>query len=371
MQNLVLKNLELVHFKNHKSAHWDFNSKVNIITGSNGNGKTNVLDAIHYLSFTKSYLNSVDSQNITHGEQMSLIKGVFDRFDAETVVDLGLKKGQKKVVRVAGKEVEKLANHIGYIPVVMITPSDRDLIMDAAEIRRRFINSTVSQNNAQYLHALMGYQRALQQRNTLLKYFASNRTFDPEMLAVYNDQLVEHADTVYQGRKGFIEALEPELQRFYEALSGGKEKVQLRYKSALNDNSMEEILEENLDKDRVMQYTTSGLHRDDAVFQLEGHSIKKLGSQGQQKSFLIALKLAQFELTRDALGIRPLLLLDDIFDKLDEGRVSNLLGLVHSDDFGQIFITDTHTERMTELSKNLRLNHNTFEICDNGQVQAI
>ena len=371
MENLLVHALELTHFKNHRSSSWQFNPKVNIISGNNGNGKTNVLDALHYLSLTKSYLNTSDGQSITHGESMSLLKAKLERKSSEHILDLGLKKGQKKKVRLDGKEIDRLADHVGYMPVVMITPMDRDLIIDAAETRRKLMDTTVSQNDKQYLNALMAYNRALTQRNTTLKYFASSRTYDAEMIGLYNEQLTHNASIIFEARKAFASELLPLLTHYYQMLSGGKETVGVRYKSTLHDSSMEELLTENESKDRVLQYTSSGTHRDDLVFHLGEHPIKRVGSQGQQKSFLIALKLAQFEITKRHLGMPPLLLLDDIFDKLDEGRVANLLSLVHTEEFGQIFITDTHPERMLELSENLKLNHSTFEITDDGEIQSL
>jgi DNA replication and repair protein RecF len=371
MENLLVHALELTHFKNHRASSWQFNPKVNIISGNNGNGKTNVLDALHYLSLTKSYLNTNDSQNITHGESMALLKAKLARKGSEHVLDLGLKKGQKKKVRLDGKEIDRLADHVGYMPVVMITPMDRDLIIDAAETRRKLMDTTVSQNDKRYLNALMAYNRALTQRNTTLKYFASNRTYDAEMIGLYNEQLAHNASIIFEARKAFASELLPLLTHYYHLLSGGKETVGVRYKSALHESSMTDLLTENESKDRVLQYTSSGTHRDDLVFHLGEHPIKRVGSQGQQKSFLIALKLAQFEITKRHLGMPPLLLLDDIFDKLDEGRVANLLSLVHTEEFGQIFITDTHPERMLELSENLQLNHSTFEITDDGEIQSL
>jgi len=371
MENLLVHALELTHFKNHRASSWQFNPKVNIISGNNGNGKTNVLDALHYLSLTKSYLNTNDSQNITHGESMALLKAKLARKGSEHVLDLGLKKGQKKKVRLDGKEIDRLADHVGYMPVVMITPMDRDLIIDAAETRRKLMDTTVSQNDKHYLNALMAYNRALTQRNTTLKYFASNRTYDGEMIGLYNEQLAHNASIIFEARKAFASELLPLLTHYYHLLSGGKETVGVRYKSALHESSMTHLLTENESKDRILQYTSSGTHRDDLVFHLGEHPIKRVGSQGQQKSFLIALKLAQFEITKRHLGMPPLLLLDDIFDKLDEGRVANLLSLVHTEEFGQIFITDTHPERMLELSENLQLNHSTFEITDDGEIQSL
>ena len=371
MDKLFIGALELTHFKNHHSTRWNFNEKVNIITGNNGNGKTNVLDALHYLSLTKSYLGSTDGQNITHGESMALIKANLERKGTSHSLDIGLKKGQKKKIRVDGKEVEKLAEHIGYLPVVMISPMDRDLILDAAEIRRRLVDATISQNSRRYLSALINYNKALGQRNTTLKYFASNRTFDASLLELYDDILVKEGAEIYSKRKEFTQELQPILQRYYEVLSGGKEEVSITYKSTLHDLGMRELLASRLDKDKLLQYTSVGTHRDDLVFELGGYPIKRVGSQGQQKSFLIALKLAQFEIGRKHLGMAPLLLLDDIFDKLDEGRVANLLQLVNTEDFGQIFITDTHSERMQQLSDALRLQHTTFEITDDGSIQTL
>ena len=371
MDKLIISALELTHFKNHRSTHWDFNEKVNIITGNNGNGKTNVLDALHYLSLTRSYLGSTDSQNITHGESMALIKANLERKGGDHSLDIGLKKGQKKKIRVDGKEVERLADHIGYLPVVMISPMDRDLILDAAETRRKLVDATISQNSRSYLNALMNYNKALSQRNTTLKYFASNRTFDASLLALYDDIMVEEGTVIFEHRKSFTEELQPAIQRFYEVLSGGKEEVSVKYKSSLHEKGLRELLADKLDKDKVLQYTSVGTHRDDLVFELGGYPIKRVGSQGQQKSFLIALKLAQFEIGRKHLGMSPLLLLDDIFDKLGEDRVANLLQLVNTEDFGQIFITDTHSQRMKELSETLKLQHTTFEIQDDGTIEAL
>ena len=266
MENLLVHALELTHFKNHRASSWLFNPKVNIISGNNGNGKTNVLDALHYLSLTKSYLNNTDAQNITHGESMALLKAKLERKGNEHVLDLGLKKGQKKKVRLDGKEIDRLADHVGYMPVVMITPMDRDLIIDAAETRRKLMDTTVSQNDKQYLNALMAYNRALTQRNTTLKYFASNRTYDAEMIGLYNDQLAQNAAIIFEARKSFAAELLPLLTHYYQFLSGGKETVGVRYKSTLHESSMQDLLAENEAKDRVLQYTSSGTHRDDLVF---------------------------------------------------------------------------------------------------------
>ena len=291
MENMLVHALELTHFKNHRASSWLFNPKVNIISGNNGNGKTNVLDALHYLSLTKSYLNTTDAQNITHGESMALLKAKLERKGNEHVLDLGLKKGQKKKVRLDGKEIDRLVDHVGYMPVVMITPMDRDLIIDAAETRRKLMDTTVSQNDKQYLNALMAYNRALTQRNTTLKYFASNRTYDAEMIGLYNDQLAQNAAIIFEARKSFAAELLPLLTHYYQFLSGGKETVGVRYKSTLHESSMQDLLAENEAKDRVLQYTSSGTHRDDLVFHLGEHPIKRVGFPGTAEEFLDRIEI--------------------------------------------------------------------------------
>lgn len=359
---MYLKDLHILNFKSWEEAKFDFSPKLNCFVGLNGSGKTNLLDAIHYLSLTKSYFSSRDNRSIKNEADFFMIEANLHRKEEEVQLYCALKKGQKKVFRKDKKEYEKLADHIGYFPAVVISPYDRDLITDTAEIRRRFTDNVISQGNATYLHHLMRYNKALQQRNSLLKFFAANHKFDADSLEIYDHQLAEHGEYIYQHRLEFAEALKPRIQHYYEFISQGREEASIEYLSQRHEASFEDMLWQTRSKDRVLQYTSAGVHRDDLTFKLNGDSIKHYGSQGQQKSLLIALKLAQYEFIRDHQQLVPVLLLDDIFDKLDEKRVATLVKLVHDEDFGQIFITDTHPERTVDLVKQIDANAKIFEI---------
>lgn len=346
---MLLKDIHLLHFKSWTEGHFEFSSKLNCFTGPNGSGKTNLLDAIYYLCLTKSYFSSNDQQNIQEGADFFSLDGNFDKEGEQYRVQCALKRGQKKSFRKNKKEYDKLSDHIGQFPGVVISPYDRDLITDRSELRRRFMDNVISQSEGSYLHHLMRYNRALQQRNSLLKFFAANAQWDEERLSLYDHQLDEHAQEVYEFRQSFIREIEPLVQQFYAVISAGSEKATLHYSSKLKQARLRQLLDDNRAKDRVMQYTGVGTHRDNIEFRLNDKSVKHYGSQGQQKSYLIALKLAQHQYIKQKRGTNPLLLLDDIFDKLDEQRVAQLIELVNDQDFGQIFITDTHPERMEEL----------------------
>lgn len=348
---MYLQKISLVNFKNIASQSFDFQEKINCFVGNNGVGKTNVLDAIYYLSFTKSYFNSVALQNIKHGESFFMIEGNYLLNDRNEKLVCSLKKGQKKVLKRNEKAYEKFAEHIGQFPLVIISPADRDLVTEGSDTRRKFIDGVISQQNKLYLKDLMAYNKVLSQRNALLKYFAANRTFDALNLSVYDDQISEYGARIYQVRKDFLEAFIPIFNEKYQIISGDKEKVNLNYKSQLHDFIMTDLLKKSLVKDKIVQYTTAGIHKDDLSFEIGEYPIKKFGSQGQQKSYLIALKLAQFDFIKQQSNVLPILLLDDIFDKLDENRVSQIIDLVNNDDFGQIFITDTYTERTENILK--------------------
>lgn len=350
---MYLQNLHLLNFKSWAEAGFEFSAKLNCFVGLNASGKTNLLDAIHYLSLTKSYFSNADVQNIKEGSDFFVIEGSFLRKEKEESIHCALKKGQKKLLRRNKKEYDKLSDHIGLFPSVVISPYDRDLITESSEVRRRFMDNVISQSDSQYLFHLMRYNRALQQRNTLLKYFAANNHFDKDALAAYDDQLAEHARPVLEKRQEFIEKLLPKIIYYYKIIGGNREAAGLQYQSQLLETPLQDLLIKQLAKDRVNQYTSVGLHRDNLVFELDGRSVRKFGSQGQQKSFLIALKLAQYEFLKEKQGTVPVLLLDDIFDKLDEERVAQLVKLVHDEDFGQIFITDTHPERTENLVKKI------------------
>ena len=359
---MYLQKISLVNFKNIESQTFDFQQKINCFVGDNGVGKTNVLDAIYYLSFAKSYFNSVAIQNIKHDEPFFMIEGEYILNDRTEKIVCSLKRGQKKVLKRNGKNYEKFSEHIGQIPLVIISPADRDLVTEGSDTRRKFIDGVISQQNKTYLQDLISYNKVLSQRNALLKYFAANRTFDALNLSVYNEQLATYGTKIYEVRKDFLEKFIPIFNEKYQIISGDKESVNLIYKSQLQDFSMLEALKKSLEKDKILQYTTSGIHKDDLSFEIDEYPIKKFGSQGQQKSYLIALKLAQFEFIKQQSNIIPILLFDDIFDKLDENRVLQIIELVNNDEFGQIFITDTHSERTENIVKQSNKPYKIFKL---------
>ena len=273
-----------------------------------------------------------------------------------------LPKEGKKIIKKNDKTYERIADHIGFLPSVMISPYDANLISDGSESRRKFLDAMISQTDSDYLFALIQYQKTLQQRNALLKYFAKNRTFDLDSLEIYNEPLTKFGTQIFEKRQRFVASILPTIQHFYEIISKGNEKVTVIYESNLNEQNFEEILSENLEKDRVLTYTSRGIHKDDLRFEMNENLIKKFGSQGQQKSFLIALKLAQIKRIKDITNKNPILLLDDIFDKLDDNRVSQLIELVNQQNFGQIFITDTHRERTESVVKRINEESKIFQI---------
>ena len=363
-----LKSLSLISFKNYEEAHLTFSPNINCIVGNNGVGKTNLLDAIYYTCFCKSYFNPVDSQNIQHDKSFFAIDAHFDRDDRDDKVFCGFKKGQKKVFKRNKKEYDKLADHIGLFPLVLISPADRNLIIEGSETRRKFMDGVISQSDKLYLQQLIKYNQVLSQRNALLKYFAANSTYDPDTLAIYNEQMVDLAEHIHQKRKEFMQQFNPIFQKYYQEISGSKEQVVLTYKTQLEEADLSSLFESNLNKDRVLQYTSCGIHKDDLLFKIGDYPIKKQGSQGQQKTYLIALKLAQFDFIKTLLGYKPLLLLDDIFDKLDDTRVESIVRLVAEDHFGQIFITDTHKERTEGIVKKMDDSYKIFTVLD-GEIQ--
>ena len=356
---MYLQKLSLINFKNIESQSFDFQEKINCFVGQNGVGKTNVLDAIYYLSFAKSYFNAVALQNIRHGEGFFMVEGDYYLNDRNEKIICSLKRGQKKVLKRNGKSYEKFSEHIGQLPLVIISPADRDLVTEGSDTRRKFMDGVISQQNKSYLKDLISYNKVLSQRNALLKYFAANRTFDALNLNVYDEQLSEYGARIYEVRKLFLAEFILIFNEKYQVISGNKEIVNLKYKSQLHDFSMQALLKNSLEKDKIIQYTTSGIHKDDLSFEIDNYAIKKFGSQGQQKSYLIALKLAQFEFIKQQSKVTPILLLDDIFDKLDESRVSQIIALVSKDTFGQIFITDTHAERTENI---LKQSNNPYQI---------
>lgn len=354
-----LNTLSLFNYKNFSEATFDFDSKINCFVGKNGVGKTNVLDAIYHLASGKSYFNPLAVQNIKHNEEFFVIDGIFDKENRQEQVVCSLKKGNKKILKRNGKVYEKFSEHIGFIPLVIISPADNDLITDGSETRRKFIDNVISQLDSHYLHQLIQYQKIISQRNALLKYFALNQVFDNETLSIYNEQLNGFGQIIFEKRKQFLEEFVPIFNKHHQTITASEESVQIKYESHLFDKNLKTLLVENINKDRVLQYTSVGIHKDDLLFEIGDFPIKKFGSQGQQKSFLIALKLAQFEFVKKQSGENPILLLDDIFDKLDEFRVQKIVSMVNNDDFGQIFISDTHLERTENIVKST---HQTYKI---------
>ena len=359
---MILKSLSLINYKNFDSKSFVFNEKINCIVGNNGIGKTNVLDAIYHLSFGKSYFNPVATQNIKHNEEFFVINGDYDKEDKTEKITVSLKRGQKKVIKRNGKIYDKFSDHIGFLPLVIISPADRDLIIEGSDTRRKFIDSVISQSDKVYLKHVINYNKVLAQRNALLKYFALNQTFNKDTLEVYNNQLNDLGTAIFEKRSAFLEEFIPIFKARYEAISNGNEVVELVYESDLFNGNLNTLLAQNINKDKALQYTSVGIHKDDLSFNIKEHPIKKFGSQGQQKSFLIALKLAQFDFIKSQSGVTPILLLDDIFDKLDENRVAQIIKLVDNENFGQLFISDTHPERTENVIKQVHQSYEMFKL---------
>lgn len=354
-----LKQLSLTQYKNITSKTFDFNPKINCFIGDNGVGKSNVLDAIYHLSFGKSYFNPLALQNIQLGTDFFVLEGRYQIQEKEEKIICSLKKGQKKTLKRNGKLYEKIADHIGRIPTVIISPADHDLIAEGSAIRRKFIDGVIGQTDALYLQHILEYNTVLSQRNALLKYFALNHTFDGDTLGIYNEQLTARSHPIYEKRVAFMKEFIPIFLARYSSISDQKEPVSLAYESQLKNSDHNDLLSSTINRDKAIQFTTTGTHKDDLHFSIHDQPIKKFGSQGQQKTFLVALKLAQFDFLKAQTGSAPILLLDDAFDKLDQKRVSQIISLVDQNDFGQIFLTDTHEERTLEaLSKS----KSTYEI---------
>jgi len=365
---MQLKHLSIVNFKNFQEEEFNFESGINLLLGNNGQGKTNVLDSIHYLSLCKSCFNPIDSQNIMHGEAFFVIQGTFEHDTSHTEIYCGQKRGQKKIFRKNKKDYEKLADHIGLFPLVMISPADSDLVNEGSNTRRKFIDSIISQFDKQYLEYLIAYNKVLEQRNSFLRS-AKGKSLVMDLLEVYNHQLSPLGQKIFEKRKLFLNEFTPWFTRYFEGIAGNNgEKVSLDYQSKLNEQSLENLLLQSIDQDKALEYTTRGIHKDDIELKLNDYPVKKYGSQGQQKSFVLALKLAQHAFIKNIKGFSPLLLLDDIFDKLDNNRVTYLLRLVTEKDFGQVFITDTDPEKIPRLLADAGIKANIYKIVDGKKV---
>ncbi|MBS1638361.1 MAG: DNA replication/repair protein RecF [Bacteroidetes bacterium] len=365
---MFLQKLNVINFKNYEEASLEFCEKFNCFVGNNGMGKTNLLDAIHYISFCKSFFNPIDSQNIRYNQPFFVAQGWVNKNGETDEIYCGVKRGHKKQFKRNKKEYDRLSEHIGLYPLVMISPSDTELIWEGSEVRRRFMDSIISQYDKVYLEKLIAYNHVLTQRNALLKQFHDSRSFDSVTLEIWDDQLIMHGEAIIHTRKEFLKEFVPLFNKHYRFISGTNEEVVLEYESSLRDKAYKTVLLTSLERDRAVQYTTAGPHRDDLEFKLNGNSLKKFASQGQQKSYLLALKLAQFELIKHKKHTKPLLLLDDIYDKLDETRFRKLIELVSGQEFGQVFITDTHPQRIKELFATASAEHKLF-LVDNGIIQ--
>lgn len=361
-----LKRISILNYKNLEQAELSFSQKMNCIIGKNGMGKTNLLDAVYYLSFCKSATNPIDSQNIRHDQDFFVIQGFYETDTQEPEeVYCGLKRKQKKQFKRNKKEYTRLSDHIGFIPLVLVSPADSLLIAGGSEERRRFMDVVISQFDREYLEALIRYNKALMQRNTLLK---SDIEPEEELMAVWEEMMATAGTVVYQKRKAFIDEFIPVFQSYYAYISQDREEVSLAYESHAAQGDLLQLIQESRQRDRIMGYSLKGVHKDDLVMQLGEFPIKREGSQGQNKTYLIALKLAQFEfLKRTGSQTTPLVLLDDIFDKLDASRVEQIVKLVAGDNFGQIFITDTNRDHLDKILKKIDGDYKLFEV-EGGMV---
>ena len=364
--DLFVKDLHIVNYKNIGAADVACSRRFNCFIGDNGAGKTNVLDAVYHLSMCRSLSRLPDGQCIRHGEEFFVLTGRYDRGGEEVEVYCGMKRGGRKVFKRNRRAYERLSEHIGLLPLVVVSPGDAVLIDGGGEERRHFVDGVISQCDGEYLQHLIRYNRVLLQRNALLKEYAGRR-LDGEMLGVWDEQLARHGEEVLRRRRAFVEAVEGVFQGYYERLSGGRERVGMSYVATMKGEDYGEALREARERDRLLTYTTVGVHRDDVALTLGGYPVKRLGSQGQKKSFLTALKFAQFVYLSREMGVTPLLLLDDLFDKLDAGRVAAIVDIVGGEGFGQVFITDTNRQHVDELLKGQGTEYNIFRVHE-GEV---
>jgi DNA replication and repair protein RecF len=364
---MFLKKISLLNFKNYESVAVELSSAINCFVGDNGSGKTNFLEAVYYLSLCKSCFNIPDLQNVKIGEQYFMIDGDFNIREEEEKIICAVQEGRKKRFSRNKKEYTRLSDHIGLIPAVLSTPSDTQLVYAASDERRRFLNGLISQNDREYLQSLIDYNKALDQRNRLLKVFAQQNSWDELALEVWDETLSKNGNIIFKARKDLINRLIPVFQKYYSHISGDKESVSLVYKSDLENGEFLQKLKESRQADRFAQRTTVGIHRDDLVFLIGDRNIKKTGSQGQQKTYLVALKFGQFDLIKEITNKKPLLLLDDVFDKLDAGRVGRIISLVADDNFGQIFITDANKVRVDKVLEEVSSDYKIFRV-NSGQL---
>lgn len=362
---MILKRISILNYKNLEQVELTFSPKLNCFLGQNGMGKTNLLDAVYFLSFCKSAGNPIDSQNIRHDADFFVIQGFYETADGTPEeVYCGMKRRQKKQFKRNKKEYTRLSDHIGFLPLVMVSPADTELIAGGSEGRRRFMDVVISQYDKEYLDALIRYNKALAQRNILLK---SEKPVEDELFAVWEEMMAKAGEVVYRKREAFVNEFIPIFQSFYSFISQDREQVGLSYRSHARDASLLEVLRESRGRDRIMGFSLKGIHKDDLEMLLGDFPIKREGSQGQNKTYLVALKLAQFDFLHRAGNTVPLLLLDDIFDKLDASRVEQIVKLVAGDRFGQIFITDTNRDHLDKILHKVGGDYRMFRV-DQGMV---
>ena len=367
-----LTRLQLLDFKNHREVELELCPQVNCLLGDNGTGKTNVLDAVHYLGNAKGYFNPIDSQNIRHGKDAFLVEGAFvldeDNGEETDRVACAVAKGQKKLLKRNGKAYGKLADHVGRYPVVMIAPADAELIFDGSEVRRKWMDMVISQYDRPYLDRLMQYQHLVQQRNNLLRFFSENRTWDSVQLEPWDERMVPLAESIADERRRFLEEFTPEFIRIHQSLCEGRESVSLSLSTKVSPGEFAEALREAREDDRRLRRSTVGIHKDDVAFRIGDHPLKRFGSQGQQKTFLLALRLAQVEHLARRVGRRPILLLDDIFDKIDAHRAGALMATLAEERFGQVFISDTDPRRIPSLLREAGVPFSAWQVTPDGVV---
>lgn len=367
---MILKQLSIINYKNLEQVELDLSPTINCFVGNNGMGKTNLLDAVYYLSFCKSYTNPVDSQIIRHGADVCMLQGKyeFNEGGATEEIYCGIRRRQKKQFKRNKKEYERLSDHVGLIPLVMISPADNELIMGASDERRRFMDIAISQFDKEYLYALVRYGKALQQRNALLK--AEEKHIDATLLELWEEQMVQEGQFIFEKRKAFIADFTPIFNQFYAQISRSNEIVSFDYISQLSEENFREKLLQTRQRDILIGHTTTGVHRDELEMLLDGFPIKKVGSQGQNKTYFVSLKLAQFHFLLEKGNTTPILLLDDIFDRLDANRVEEIIKLVSGSEFGQIFISDTNRESLDGILDRTHNNYHIYSVVD-GEIRRV
>lgn len=357
---MVLRGVSIFNYKNIEQGELRLSPKINCFTGNNGMGKTNILDAIYYLSFCKSFITPNDSAVVREGEEYMMLRGNYERKGVGEDISLGLQLGKRKSLKRNGKEYSRLSQHIGLLPLVMVSPMDWELIRGGSDVRRRLVDQIISQSNKGYLADLIAYTKGIENRNIMIKKGFS----DAILFETIEQQIATAAQSIHAARKEWIKRFSPILLNYYQTISGGKECVELVYKSSLNERDMQQIMNDNRSKDMALGYTSDGVHRDDIELMLGALLMRKGGSQGQCKTYTVAMRFAQYEFLREHSGVSPILLLDDIFDKLDANRVESIMSIVARDTFGQIFVTDTNRTHLDEIIHRIGGDYQIYNVVD-------